>query len=184
MRIGSYSRKYNCHGYAWSISRGEKEVWIDAYETGFVNYFSGVNPSYDTVAIIEHGSAPIPQNVDASRAYYNWRHSAYVTDDPKIFIWKDGPEPLLLARYDEYINNYQQNHLYYFHRDHDIIVLKDLTFQTPVHDKQIDSLKINEYIVNIENVLIDSGFNVVIEAEEFEITKNFDCKVGATFEVQ
>ena len=177
MRISSYSERFNCHGYAWHISRGGEKVHIFDRDE-LAKYFSGNNPSYSITTSI----------TDASRAYYYARHSAYITASPDtIFMSKRSCDtsPIYLHKYcDTHVDNgWYQTPIYYYERDSDIIVLKELEFQTPSHANQIDSLQIKEFYVEIDNVKINAGFNVVIDAEDFVIHKDFECKQGATLEV-
>lgn len=84
--IASYSRQYNCHGYAWHVSTGGNQVVILGAVGGVTPYVSGVNPSYS--------STNYNSTKGKVRVRYTGDHSAVTTYDG-MFLSKWGAGPLV-----------------------------------------------------------------------------------------
>jgi hypothetical protein len=84
--MGSYSRQYNCHGYAWHVSTGGNQMVILSAPGGVTPYVAGGNPSYTQTNY---------NSVNGKlRVRYTGDHSAVTTYDGK-FISKWGAGPLV-----------------------------------------------------------------------------------------
>ena len=84
--VSSYSRNYNCHGYAWHVSTGGSQIAIRQPTSGGVDYYTyGSNPSYTQIA---------NNNTAKLRVRYTGDHSAVTTSVPNVFISKWGPSGL------------------------------------------------------------------------------------------
>lgn len=94
--LESSTKRYNCHGFAWSKIEGGLEVWLTGsydsavYHYGLLPYFYGSNPSY-----IE-----IEDQTEATKILYEWMpspnnfsHSAVASNntDTVISKWAYGP---------------------------------------------------------------------------------------------
>ena len=94
--IGSSSKKYNCHGYAWHRIEGGIDVWMNGlfdttyYGYGLFPYIDGVKPSYIEVMTEQEATKigyEIPNQTDS------FSHSALPTNslDTVISKWDKGP---------------------------------------------------------------------------------------------
>lgn len=127
VQIGSSSRRYNCHGYAWSLSEGGSAVWIgysasegDPEKTYWTdeNYANDILPSYLTES---HGVT----ESEATHAWYNLPgddHSVrrIVNSYPETVRWEwfyyDGPVYVKL----DYVSKWNRYGLVQHAKGHDI----------------------------------------------------------------
>ncbi len=94
--IGSSSRRYNCHGYAWTLIEGGDAVWINGlydstyYEYGLLPYWIGENASYIETQNISEATKIV---YEISQQTNQIDHSAIPTSDSDTVIskWGDGP---------------------------------------------------------------------------------------------
>lgn len=97
--IGDASRTYNCHGYAWYVSEGGSEVWIDAPE--------------QTKFWTDNSFVPVASEAMASKISYNSdNHSAITTCESGIYISKWGSGPLM--KHDAGYGPYDNSDVAYF----------------------------------------------------------------------
>jgi len=100
--IGSSSRKYNCHGYAWHKIEGGIDVWLEGrYDTSFygfglVPYFSGTYPSYIEV---ESQAKATKIGYELMGAPDSFSHSALPANSLDTLISKFGDGPVLKHHY-------------------------------------------------------------------------------------
>lgn len=82
-RLGSATRKYNCHAYSWHISEGGNNVWI-GYTTDTAENIYWLDESY-----IETRESL------ATKVSYSGNHSAVTTSTAGYYISKWGSWPLM-----------------------------------------------------------------------------------------
>ncbi|MEA5404618.1 T9SS type A sorting domain-containing protein [Arcicella sp. DC2W] len=93
-RIGSATKSYNCHGYAWFNADGGSRVWIGYYGDTAEDIFWN-DGSYVSSGI-----------TSGAKVSFSGNHSAIVTSDSQWFISKWGLEPLMRHRDNYYPNGY------------------------------------------------------------------------------
>ncbi len=113
------SNNYNCHSYAWRVSEGGDQVWINNVSTeshNVDNYW--LDASFIEVNGQPANKANVKVFCGSGRSDYLDDHSAVTTSDPTIYISKMGCGPVV----SHYLNNspYDFSHSRFFVRYPDI----------------------------------------------------------------
>lgn len=100
--IGSSSKKYNCHGYAWHRIEGGIDVWMSGlfdttfYGYGLFPYFDGIRPSYKEINTLEEATK-IGYEISLQAGSFD--HSALPSNSLDTVISKWGYGPIMKHHY-------------------------------------------------------------------------------------
>lgn len=83
VKVGEHSKSYNCHSYAWNVSEGGPQVWINDINNSISIYWT--DRSYMSTS----------QSNATKVYYYNGDHSAVTTSVQDVFISKWGSYALM-----------------------------------------------------------------------------------------
>ncbi|HYQ57114.1 MAG TPA: T9SS type A sorting domain-containing protein [Draconibacterium sp.] len=137
--IAPATYEYNCHSYAFHVSEGEDECWINAWDYGDIDVYSGSTPMNTPTNLNEYwasngGYHNIYSEEAYAKSYYGsqwvWDsyyerwvnlkdHSAVVDSNTDYFISKWGPLPLV--RHEPEDCPYYATSLSYYRLDYPVI---------------------------------------------------------------
>ncbi len=111
--IGNASNTYNCHGYAWSVSEGNEQVWIGTHEDHDVETY------YWTDGAWSNDGQPSYLTASEFEATHSW----YTDDDHSVRkIQNSYPRPIEGGR--DYVSKWGACGLYQHEKNHDCYYLK------------------------------------------------------------
>ncbi len=115
VRIGDASNKYNCHGYAWSLSEGNKKVWIGTDEDPDVETY------YWTDGAWSNDGQPSYFSSSESAAAHAWYSDP--GDDHSVRKIQNS-YPCTISGGRDYVSKWGYYGLYQHAKGHDIYKLK------------------------------------------------------------
>lgn len=107
-QIGSATRDYNCHGFAWHYSEGSSPVWIG------LEYYDEDPEVVEDVYWTDESYIETTEQYASKISYYTGNHSAIQTSTQGIYISKWGYGPLVQHARDYGPSYYEMSNRKYY----------------------------------------------------------------------